>query len=201
MEEWRTYLEPADAWFMTYASIPFGWGFRGVTLSCIGQTIELYLKAVVVKHTCKGVEQMIKEYGHDIKRLWDESKDLDKSFMLSYEIRDLVFNARLHEGNFGEKLKKLSERDQESYFRHSNFYFLAGVHLADLRYMGAPLPAGRVPPQTTYLHPDRYWIGFIKELRRYLGYPSPGELDWIKVNIDQGLLPPNATWYLQGLYA
>lgn len=199
MDEWRTYFHPADAWFMTYASIPLGLGFMGVTLSCIGQTVELYLKAVVVKHTCMGVDQIIEEYGHNIKGLWDGCKDLDKNFMPSYEIRDSVLNARLLEGDFEKKLKKLSKRDQESYFRHQELYLLAGVHLADLRYMGAPLPAGRVPRPMTYMHPNSYWIGFIRELRGYLGHPSPGESDWIKVNIDQGLLPLNATRYLQDL--
>jgi len=201
MDEWREYLVPADAWFMTYASIPLGLLFRGVTLSCIGQTVELYLKAVVVKHTCKGVDQIIQDYGHKIKKLWDECKGLDKNFMPSYEIRDSVLNAHVLEGDFGEKLKKLSKCDQESYFRHPELYLLAEVRLVDLRYMGAPLSAGRLLPPMTYIHPNSYWIGFIRELRRYLGHPSPGELDWIKPDIDKGRLSLNAARYLQDLYA
>ena len=197
MNDWYWFLEPADEWFVIYAMIPLVPGFQNVTMFSIGHTVELCLKGIVAKQTGKSVGEIIEKYGHDIKKLWRKCKS-DQNFMPDYEIRDSVLKANLLERGFEEKLRESSKSDFESYSKHQELYFLASRYLPDLKY-GAVAKKGIYP--MTYYHPNPYWIGFMKELRRYLGYPLPGRLDFIKYMIDQGNLPPRATQYLQGLYA
>ncbi len=196
MNDWYWFLEPADEWFVVYAMIRLIPLLQSVTMFCIGHTVELCLKGVVAKETGKSVDEIIEKYGHDIKKLWRKCKS-DQNFMPDYEIRDSVLKADLLEHGFEERLEKSSKSDFESYCKHRELYYLASRCLPDLKY-------GAVAKKGVYgmsrLQPNPYWIGFMKELRRYVGYPLPGGLDFIKYVIDKGKLPPRAAQYLEGLY-
>lgn len=124
MDAWRSFLSPADEWFVTYAIIPIDPGFASVTMFCIGHTLELYLKAVVAKHTWKSVDEIIEEYGHNIKALWDACKS-DQNFIPNYEIEDSVLNAYLLKGGKGDFVKELNKHDFESYSKHQELYFFS----------------------------------------------------------------------------
>ncbi len=197
MNDWCWFLEPADEWFVTYAMIPLVPGFLNVTMFSIGHTVELCLKGVVMKQTGASVGEIIKKYGHDIEKLWRKCKS-DQDFMPDYEIRDSVLKANLLERGFEKELIKSSKSDFESYSKHQELYFLASRYLPDLKY-GAVAKRGVYP--MTYYHPNPYWIGFVKELRRYLEYPSPGRQDFIRFMIDEGNLPLRVAQYLEELYA
>jgi len=191
MNDWRSFLSPADEWYVTYAVVPSD--CASVVAFSMGHTVELYLKAVVAKRTGKTVDEIRMEYRHKIKKLWDECK-IDQNFMPNHEIEDSVFDADLFRRGFE---KKLSKHDFKSYSKHPELYLIAKC-LSDLKYFWTHLKS--IESGMTYYHPNPYWIEFIRELRRYLGHPSPGRMDFVKHKIDEGNLPFHAVQYLQGLY-
>lgn len=197
MDDWRSFLFTADEWFVTYAMVDF----VSVSMFSIGFTVELYLKGVYAKHI-GSVDDAI-GYGHNIKRLWDVCKSHDRNFMPDYEIRDEVYEVYTLERGERERgecfEKRLSEDDREAYFKCPELYLVA-KYLSNLRYFWSPFRSIEGPYSMTYFHPNPFWIDFVREIRRYLGHPSPDCLDFVRHKIDEGDLPLRAVRYLQGLY-
>lgn len=191
---WRSFLHTADEWFVTYATV----NFPSVSMFAIGFTVELYLKAVYAKYT-GSVEDAIR-HGHNVKRLWDACKSHDRNFMPDYEIRDEVYEAyTLERGEHFEERLRLSEDDWESYCKFPELYLVA-KYLSDLRYFWSPFRSIEGLYSMPSFHPNASWIDFVRELRRYLGHPSPGGGDFIRRKIDEGSLPADARRYLQSLF-
>jgi hypothetical protein len=194
---WRSFLHTADEWFVAYALIPVGVSLPSVTMFSVGHTVELYLKAVYARHI-GSVDDAI-GYGHNIKGLWDACKTHDRNFMPDYEIRDEVYEVYTLER--GERFEeRFSEDDWESYRKLPELYLVA-KYLPDLRYFWSPFRSIEGEYAMSSMHPNPSWIEFFRELRRYLGHPSPGELDFIRHQIDAGSLPDSARRYLERLYA
>lgn len=190
MHEWHSFLKPADEWFITYSLPP---PLVCVKLFAIGHTVELYLKAANTKIT-GNIERAIK-FGHNIKSAWDDCKKQDANFMPSYEIRESVYKADLFSGGY----KTLHEDDLKHYLEHQELYIVAKL-LPDLKYVGAPLKSVNDAFALGYIHPNPYWITFLKELRAYIGHPDRDKLDLISLHIGERDLPPQSVRYLKGLY-
>lgn len=189
MPDWDDFLPAADQWFVSYSVPPAA---TTVKLFAIGHTVELYLKATSTKLT-KDISRAIK-FGHKIKELWDDCKLLDPNFMPNYEIRDTVFNSDfMHKHG-----RDLTQNDQDHFLHNSELYYIA-KHLPDLKYIGAPLKTITPDYSLAFIHPNDYWIMFLKEIRNYLRYPQ-GRLDWIKVYIDRKSIPTESAEFLTKLY-
>lgn len=190
MHEWDSFLWAADEWFISYSLPP---SLPHVNLFAIGHTIELYLKAANTKFT-KDIDRAI-NFGHNIKCIWDDCKK-DPKFMPNFEIRDSVFNSDFLSGS---RTKGSAKADQLHYLKNQELYILA-KHLPDLKYLGAPLKTVKGAYALGYIHPNPYWIAFLKELRDYIGHPKKGRLDVIAHHLQEGDLPPQSIQYLKGLY-
>lgn len=188
--DYDSFLFPADEWFITYALPP---PLPSVKLFAIGHTIELYLKAANTKIT-KDIDRSV-GFGHDLKKIWDDCKQRDPQFMPSREIRESVYKAeiltRTHPNLVGDDLKH--------WFDNQELYIIV-KHLADCKYFGAPLKTIKRAFAYGFIHPNDYWIHFIKEMRSYLGHPARNKLDIIRNHIDRGELPSQTTQYLKQLY-
>ncbi|OGN94413.1 MAG: hypothetical protein A2Z75_03075 [Chloroflexi bacterium RBG_13_50_10] len=196
MYEWDSFVWAADEWFIEYSLPP---PLPNVKLFAIGHTIELYLKAANTKIT-EDIDEAIR-MGHNIKRIWDDCKRRDQNFMPSFEIRDSVFQSDLFQLHSSEDSRnKLNKDDLLHFYQNQELYIIA-KHLPDLKYLGAPLKSIKGAYALAVIHPNPYWITFLKELRGYLGHPEKGKLDAISHHIDEGDLPVQSIQYLKGLYS
>ncbi len=190
MDNWIRFLQAADQWLISYSLPPAS---LAVKLFSIGHVIELYLKAANTKMT--GDMNGSISFGHKIKRVWDDCKSRDKSFMPSYDFRENVYNSdfmHFHGHNFNHD-------DQMHFIKHQELYIVA-KHLPDLKYYGLPPKTMKNFNSFGMVHPNDYWIDFLKELRTYLEYPGDNIRDWIRMAIDRRELPFNSAQYLNQLY-
>jgi hypothetical protein len=190
MDDGTVFLDAADQWLISYAVPPPS---PAVKLFEIGHTIELYLKAAHTMMT--GDIQRAIDRGHNIKGIWDDCKSMDINFMPSYEIKDSVYKSDFAH-NQG---KDLSKDDQKHFLLNEEFYFIA-KHLADLKYIGAPFKSIVGGYALFITFPNDYWIGFLKELRKYLKHPRPNTLDLIKDCMDGKEIPDASISFLRQLY-
>ncbi len=191
MYEWHSFLDPADEWFITYSLPP---PLTSVKLFAIGHTVELYLKAANAKMS-GDIERAIK-FGHEVKAIWDDCKARDSRFMPNYQLRNSVFEKDLLHG---EWKNSLDESDRNHFLDNQELYVIA-KHLPDLKYLAAPLKTIKAAYGLGFIHPNPYWITFLKELRGYLGHPDVNRLDKISHHIEEGDLPPQSIQYLKDLY-
>jgi len=166
-----------------------------VKLFSVGHALELYLKAVYAKLT--GDVKAAIGFGHDIPRLWKACKGLDQNFLPTRDIRQVVLSAM----PLSEKymLDPQHKADFEHYLKNQELY-LAAKDLKNWKYAGLPAPKGGGPGSFGYVHPNPYWLEFFRELRTYLGHPSPNRIDVIESQFESRALPPETEEYLRGLY-
>lgn len=137
---------------------------------------------------------MIK-FRHNIKLIWDDCKN-DPEFMPNYEIRESVYNKNILVAN---DIKSLDKADQLHYIHNQEFYVIV-KYLPDLKYLGAPLKSIKDAYALGYVHPNPYWVSFLRDLRKYIGYPMKNETDLITRYIQEDNLPKYSSEYLKGLY-
>jgi hypothetical protein len=192
MYNWDSLAYHGDEWFAAYACIP------GVAVSpiwfSVGHAVELYLKSAHTK--LFGDIKVAIQYGDKIKDLWDECRKHDPSFMDGYAFRDHIFAMNLLDGR---GFKRFSADDQK-HLRQNRPLYAVFKHIQDLKYLGTPLKTHSGPWALGYVHPDPYWIEFVRTLRAYLGYPSQGRADRISQILEVGRLPDSAAAYLRELY-
>ncbi len=116
--------------------------------------------------------------------------------MPNFEIRDSVFNRDFLSVT---EVESLDEADRLHYFRNQEFYIVAKL-LPDLKYLGAPLKSVKGAYALGFIHPNPYWLGFLGELRDYIGHPQKNRLDIIAHHLQEGDLPQQSIQYLKGLY-
>lgn len=190
MHEWHSFLTAADEWFITYSLPPV---LMNVKLFTIGHTVELYLKAAITKIT-GDIERAI-NFGHQVKRIWDDCKAKDSGFMPRYEIRDDIYRIDL----LNRPYEGLSKEDIIHLGNNYELYVIA-KHLPDLKYLGAPLKTMKGTAGLYLIHPHDYWIHFLKDIRHYLGHPAKGRRDIISFHMARSNMPPETVQFLQGLY-
>jgi len=191
MHEWHSFLRTADGWFITYSLPPPD--LTSVKLFAIGHTVELYLKAANTKFT-NDIGRAI-NFGHKLKSIWDDCKK-DSKFMPSFEIKDSVFNKDFFSVSV---VKSLDEVDRRHYLHNQELYIVAKF-LPDLKYLGTLPKSLKSAYGLGYIHPNPYWIGFLRELRDYIGHPQKNRLDIIAHHLQEGDLPEQSIQYLKGLY-
>jgi hypothetical protein len=189
MDDSDKFLFTADEWLVSYSIPPT---LPTVKLFSIGHSIELYLKAANTMIT--GNKDHAISFRHEIKIIWDDCKSKDTNFMPSYEIRDSVFNSDF----IHKQAQDLSRDDMEHFLRNEEFYIIA-KHLPGLKYYGVP-PKPMEGMVFFVEFPNPYWIGFLKELRKYLNHPKPNEFDFITITINQKILPNESVVFLNQLY-
>ena len=193
MPEWISIVRTADEFILTYALPPYMVG--RVKLFVIGHAAELYLKAAFVKMT--GDRQGAADFRHNMEKLLAACKQEDPSFMPNYELRSRVMAVDMMNSS---TWAQLSKPDYHHLGTHQPLYLVA-QYLIDLKYVGLPRPGrskSQGPTSFAYILPDDYWIGFIKEVRSYLQYPSSAHEDGITRFL--GDLPTAAVEYLSRLY-
>ena len=193
MSKWISILRTGDEFIVTYALPPYA--LNRAKLFVIGHAAELYLKAAFVKIT--GDAQRAAIFGHNMQKLLTACKQEDPSFLPNYELRSSVMAVDMMNASTWDQL---SEDDYNHLGRHQPFY-LTAQYLIDLKYVGLPRPGKSKPQGPTsfaYVIPDDYWIGFFKEVRSYMQYPSGAHKDGIARFLRD--LPPDAVHYLSRLY-
>jgi hypothetical protein len=190
MYTWDSFLDTADQFFISYSCPPF---FVPVKLFEVGHCVELYLKAALSKLST--TENAIR-YSHKLKDIFNECKKLDGQFLPNYEIRVSIYESNFVNGDFSG----FKESDLEHYFENQELYYIS-KHLFDIKYIGAKQHSvDREGTIWLMSVQNPYWIGFIKELRHYLGWPTLHHRDMIKEIIKTDELPFSANYYLQNLF-
>jgi hypothetical protein len=190
MYDWHSFLQAADEWFIIYSLPP---PLRHVKLFAIGHTVELYLKAANTKITddIKGAMN----FRHNLKAIWDDCKAKDSAFMPQYEIRDDIYNRDLLPSPF----EGLNEEETLHFGNNYELYIIV-KYLPHLKYLGAPPTKMKTEGGLYFQYHNRYWIDFLKEMRRYLGHPREGRRDIISFHIDHSSMAPEAVRFLKMLY-
>jgi hypothetical protein len=191
MHKWDSFLSAADEWFITYSLPP---ALPCVKLFAIGHVVELYLKAANTKLT-NDIERAI-DFGHNIKAIWDQCKRQSINFMPNFEIKGSVF-----EKNFlsADVVKRLDKAELMHFLKNQEFYVIA-KYLKDLKYLGAPLKSVKNAYAVGFVHPNPYWIEFLREIRDYIGHPQKDRQDIIANHLQAGDLPNQSINYLESLY-
>jgi hypothetical protein len=190
MYEWHSFLWAADEWFITYSLPPV---LIHVKFFAIGHTVELYLKAANTKIT-GDIDRAIR-FGHQVKAIWDDCKAKDSAFMEEYEIRDDIYDRDL----LTRPYEGLNEENRIHLGNNYELYIIA-KYLPDLKYLGAPPKTMKGQAGLALIYPNTYWIGFLKDMRRYLGHPEEGRMDIISFHIDNSTMPPETVHFLKMLY-
>ncbi len=194
-QEQRSFINLADQFLVEY-SLPGAIMGQTIKLFLMGHAIELYLKAAYIKNfNPKTIT------GHDLAKVFKECKNADPLFMPEYDLKEAVLNP-----NYSIDEDSPFNEDDRHYLDNQDFYTLAkwGGHL---KYFGTPIPqfSSTKPLQGSQviatMFPNPYWIGFIKELRKYLDHPQEGCIDYIKYYLESTELPAASKDYLSGLYA
>ncbi len=194
MHDWHSLAYHGDEWLVGYACTPPG--VPSVLIFSVGHALELYLKAAHAKLFGDFDEAL--GFGHRVKDLWDACKKGDCAFLPNHEIRDAIFSLDFLDQ---QVFKTLSRDDQLHFIKYQSLYIIA-KHLQDLKYLGLPWKTRKKRGTTgmAWVQPDPYWITLFRDLRGYLGYPPHGKADFIKQQMDLGMIPPTAASYLSGLY-
>lgn len=189
LHKWDSFLHTADCFIITYATSSYTVG--ATSLFTIGHAVELYLKSANTKIT-GDIERAI-SFGHRLKDLWDDCKEKDNKFMPSYELKDNLFCSSFLEEDI---YSQLCEADIMHFIRHQHLYIIL-KHLADLKYLGAPLKSIKKPYAITFSSHDPYWVSFFNEFRTFLNYPDSDSLNYIQYAIKHGDLNPKAVSFLK----
>lgn len=185
--EWKSFLRPADEWILCYATAPVL--CHAVQFFAVGHALELYLKAVHCKITAN-IARTIK-YGHNVEALWSAIKTLDQSFAPSFELRPSVLAVKTLKGGHEEVL---SLDDFRHFVEHQELY-RSVQHLADLKYMGAPMKSVSGQIGYAFGSPDPMWQRLFAEMRTYIGR---GEVnDWMATCIEHSNLSPDAKRFVE----
>jgi HEPN domain-containing protein len=189
--DWVGFARAGDEWIVSYA-LPGA--LLRVKLFSVGQALELYLKAFYIKKT--GDTKKAIEYRHRIKELWDACKQLDNSFMPSYEIRDSIF--KLNATQYLDIETNMGQEEMRHYLQNQDLYTVMRM-LPDLKYVGTPLTSPRALHGLVMMNWHPYWIPFFQQLRSNLGHPEQEDDDGILYLIRVGL-PIETVEYLSQLY-
>lgn len=192
--DWYNFARHADEWFANYASGANISG--GVTMFTLGHSLELYLKAVLVKRT-DDAEGVIKK-NHKIANLWKDCKT-DPKFLPDYSLDEKFLE---HDDIFSiDHLDFEDQEDFKKFVEHRSVYIISN-HLPDLKYgltKWKTLSEGqrRIMAWGTY---EPYWITLFGSIRKYLEFPDHKEPDFLRIHLDQGRFSEQAKNYLEGLY-
>ena len=191
MHKWDSFLSAADEWFITYSLPP---ALPCVKLFTIGHVVELYLKAANTKCT-NDIDRAIC-FGHNIKAIWDDCKKQDSDFLPDYEIKESIFEKDLLSI---DTVKTLNKADLTHFLNNQELYIVAKF-LPDLKYLGAPLNRVKSAYGIGFIHPNPYWIEFLREIRIIIGHPQESRQDTIANHLQAGDLPGQSVQYLKSLY-
>lgn len=186
-EEWKSFLYPADEWLVCYASTPRS--CHSVQFFAAGHALELYLKAIHCRIV--GDIQRSMKHGHNLVPLWTEIKSADPAFAPSFDIRPAVLAIKALKGGYE---KVLSVDDMKHYISYQELYMVM-QHLADLKYLGAPLKSVSGTIGFAFSFPNPMWITLFVELRSYIG--KGNVQDWIEYWIAQGDVSTTAASLLE----
>jgi len=116
--------------------------------------------------------------------------------MPNFEIKDSIFKKNVLSISVVERL---DEADRMHYFNNQELYVIAKL-LPDLKYLGAPIKSVKSAYSLGYIHPNPYWINFLKEIRDYVGHPQKNKQDIIAHHLQEDDLPQQSIQYLKALY-
>jgi len=184
-----SFLRTADEFIIAYSTSNYS---VAASLFSIGHAVELYLKAANTRMT--GDIDRAVNFGHRIKDLWEDCKKSDSLFMPNYELRNNVYNAPFLQ----QELDKILGKDDAIHFLKNQEFYIVAKHLADLKYLGAPLKSITGGYSIVFCSHNPYWIGFFRELRSYLNYPSSKEVDPIRMAAE-GLSRSSDRQFLQDI--
>ncbi|MHB1319008.1 MAG: hypothetical protein ACYCYF_10365, partial [Anaerolineae bacterium] len=85
----------------------------------------------------------------------------------------------------------LTTEDLHHFLQHQELYVIA-KHLADLKYLGAPMKSAKVRFGVGYVYPSPEWPKLFGAIRHYLMYPSPNRTDVVREYVRSGLVPANS---------
>ncbi len=188
--EWRAFHRTADEWLINYSILPVGSSLTAVQLFSVGHALELYLKAVNSKLT-GNIDDAVK-FGHKVVAIWNDCKNRDPKFLPAYELRASVLARNLLDSN---DYMTLPQSDVFHFLEYQELYIVS-KHLADLKYLGAPLKSVKGAYALTYVFPNPMWAFLFREIRSYLGIPEEGQWDLIQYQIEVGFLPPASLEFL-----
>jgi hypothetical protein len=160
-----------------------------VQIFAVGHALELYLKAIHCKLV--GNIKSTMGFGHDVLRLWGAIKVSDPTFAPSFEIRQAVLEVKALKGGHE---KVLTIEDSKHYVVHQQLYIVM-QHLADLKYLGAPLKSVTGLIGFAFGSPDPMWAQLFAEARSFIGKDQVHDL--IAELIQSGDVPPAAAAFLE----
>jgi len=166
--EFANIMYLADCFFIQYSVMcEYSKFCISGNLFSIGQSVELYLKAVFIYQT--GNSKKAFEYGHKIRDLYKACQKEDSNFIPTFKIQSY---------NLEENT------NTEHYYKHQEFYFIA-ENLPKLKYGGIPKNSenSRFPFMSLRSF-NLYWIEFVKDIRSYLNYPGGNYTDFIKTFLE-----------------
>lgn len=179
-----------DQWLLGYLHLPGS--AAPVPLFSVGHAVELYLKAVFLKHDPK---LDVRKKGHRIDKMLSEIRVSHPPLLASYELRDSAY-AKF---NLSSPLpiSAVVDPDYEHFIRHQELYWVAR-HLADIKYLGT-IHNNLSPNFAVACMPaNPYWANFFREIREHLGWPEVGM--WADhIGAAAGALPSQAIPFLRAL--
>ncbi len=170
--DWHCFLWTADEWIVSYSLPPQS--LMSVKLFSIGHALELYLKACYTKQT--GDINKAISFGHDVPGIWAACKAEDSNFLPDHELREPILQRNILDG---KDLESLPRPDLMHSVKNREFY-LVSKHLADLKYLGAPLKTHKGPYAFGLSPCNPLWATLFHDLRCYLKYPEPHEFDLLR---------------------
>jgi HEPN domain-containing protein len=193
MADWPAYAHEGDKWILAYAAVSGVSSAQTAALFIIGQAVELYLKAAHIK--LRNDEAKAIRLGHRLQGIWQECRQSDPEFMKTHDIRNSILAKDLFDPGV---IKALSEEELSNFDSHRSLYHIF-KELQNLKYFGLPwIPTRSTGVYVVTEHLDRYWVGFFRSLRAYLGYPGAGRADIIKIELkrDPPSIPVEAARFL-----
>lgn len=178
---WNGYLVDAEDFFISYMTaceIPN----LSTCLFLIGHSVELFLKAVFIKQT--NDENTAINTAHNVRELFELCQGNDLHFMpnLGFKgtFQELYGISRRANENLTHNRARIDgftcdEVDKFTHFiEHQEFYYIS-ENLMNLKYYHSRW-RGRNPffrlnrIYVPTIHPNPFWIGFVKDVERYFGY-------------------------------
>lgn len=170
IEPWKQFMYTADAWLVSYLARPrFLHLFDSFSVEhfTLGHAAELYLKGAYTKMT--GDMKTAVKFGHDLHSLWDACKSVNSGFMPEYNFV----------GNEYERVVTTSTcltLDEEIHLASHGQWYMVARCLVDWKYPHVAAK-GQLLPNNFAVASDDYWIRLFWELRKFLGFPEPGDTD------------------------
>src|SRR3954471_13390180 len=116
--EWDCFLWTADEWIISYLQQPLITS-PAVKLFSIGHACELYLKAENSKIT-NNIDHAV-GFGHNLEKLWLDSKGKSQSFMPTYELRQSILDRNLLDA---DDCKNLNPEDLKHFLSYQELYII-----------------------------------------------------------------------------